>query len=164
MDTAYKPPDYHKRRKQTAQGINGISNSCVLNQAVELHHSSGQYAHGEHGCRRWVRCFQNAVYQNGAVIDYVELKKYICTEDKEIKHTKSQDAAVNFPNVFSFDPLRQSQDCKAQRYEDRHDTCPIGDIVKGHVDSKQIMDSLVDACVCNGRTVRANRLYINKRQ
>ena len=106
MDTAYKPPDYHKRRKQTAQGINGISNSCVLNQALELHHSSGQYAHGEHGCRRWVRCFQNAVYQNGAVIDYVELKKYIFTEDKEIKHTKSQDAAVNFPNVFSFDPLR----------------------------------------------------------
>ena len=106
MDTAYKPPDYHKRRKQTAQGINGISNSCVLNQAVELHHSSGQYAHGEHGCGRWVGYFQNTVYQNRAAVDHMELKKHISAEYEDVKCAKNQDAAVNFPDMFSFDPLR----------------------------------------------------------
>ena len=106
MDTAYKPPDYHKRRKQTAQGINSISNARILDQAVELHHSCRQNTHGKHGCGRWVGCFQNAVYQNRAAIDYVELKKHISAEYEDVKCAKNQDAAVNFPDMFSFDPLR----------------------------------------------------------
>ena len=164
MDTAYKPPNHHKRREQAAEGIDGISGFPILNQTLELHHGSWQDTHGKHGCGRWVGCFQNAVYQNRPAIDYMKLKKHISAEYEDVKYTKNQDAAVNLQNVFSFNPLYQPKDCKPKGYEDCHDTCPIGDVVKRHVYTKQIMDGIIDTCVRNGRTVWAYRLYIKKCQ
>ena len=164
MYSADQSPDHHKYREHTAQEVGGISGFRIFNQAVELHHGGRQNTHSQHGCGRWVRCFQNAVYQNRAAIDYMKLKKHISAEYEDIKHTKNQDAAVNLQNVLSFDPLYQSKDCKPKGYKDRYDASPIGDVVEGHIDSKEIVNSLVDICVRNGRTVRANRLYINKRQ
>ena len=164
MYTANQSPDYHKCREQTTQSIDGISDFYIFNQAAKLHHGGRQNTHSQHGCGRWVRCFQNAVYQNRAAIDYMKLKKHISAEYEDIKHTKNQDAAVNLQNVLSFDPLYQSKDCKPKGYEDRYDTSPIGDVVEGHIDSKEIVNSLVDICVRNGRTVGADRLHIKKCQ
>lgn len=164
MDTAYKPPDHHKRREQAAQDIDGFSDSLVLNQTVELHHGSGQDTHGEHRCRGRIRCFQNTVYQNRAAVDHMELKKHISAEYEDVKHTKNQDAAVNLQNVFSFDPLYQPKDCKTKGHEDCYDTSPIGNVIQSHVDSEQIMDCMVDTCVRNGRTIWSYRLYIKKCQ
>ena len=85
--------------------IDGISDFCIFNQAAKLHHGGRQNTHSQHGCGRWVRCFQNAVYQNRAAIDYLELKKHICAENKNVKYTENQDAAVNLADALSLYPL-----------------------------------------------------------
>ena len=105
MHSANQSPDHHKCREHTAQEVGGISGFRIFNQAVELHHGGRQNTHSQHGCGRWVRCFQNAVYQNRPAIDYMELKKYICAENKDVKYAKNQDAAVNLADALSLYPL-----------------------------------------------------------
>ena len=84
MYTANQSPDHHKCRKQTTHNIDGVSDFYIFNQAAKLHHGGRQNTHSQHGCGRWVRCFQNAVYQNRAVIDYMKLKKHICSEQFKV--------------------------------------------------------------------------------
>ena len=57
----------------------------------------------------------------------MELKKYICTENKNIKHTENQDAAVNLKNLLALDPLHKTKDSKTEGNEYCYYARPIGD-------------------------------------
>lgn len=164
MYTANQSPDYHKCRKQTTQSIDCFSDFHIFNQLVKLYHGSRQNTHSQHGGGGWVRCFQNAVYQNRAAIDYMELKKYICAENKDVKYAKNQDAAVNLADALSLYPLHKPKDSKTESNEYCCHARPIGDVVQSHVDSKQLMDGMVDTCVGNGRPVWTDWLHIKKCQ
>ena len=94
----------------------------------------------------------------------MKLEKYICTENEDIKYAKNQDAAVNLADALSLDPLYKPKDSKTEGDEYCCHTRPIGDVVQSHIDTEQLMDSLVNACIRNGRTAGAYWLYINKCQ
>ena len=115
-----------------------------MNADRKLHHSSWNDTQNEHGCGRWVGCFQNTFDKNWSVVDHEAFEEQIGGHHHEIESTKDKNAVIDLEKAFSLEPLDQPQQGKAENEAEGDQTEPIGDGIQGHMNPGEMMEKAVD--------------------
>ena len=103
-----------------------------------------------------------SVDQHRSVIDHKHFEEDIRRHHKQIESAKNEDTEIDLFEVFSPHPLAQPEQCKTHCSADRRQSQPVRNRIQGHMHACQVMNPAIHRCKSNRRSLRSNRLNVNK--